>query len=223
MLCKNGYKNVSWFLVLLPYCFILFGFLQTNEGFDTATAQSQKAPLPTTLQAVNTSLDKVNASKTNAYTASQKSDALYNKLSSPSAALPPTRNGVDVEYTQFTKLDDLSKNKPLKSSTEEDKSKFLQNMLNNLNIAVANKKIAQSNAYLANQSSVTIVNNKNLITQRTNEKNQFDNLAKKYENNIDNISGKITGALNALYNRTKTSLSLDTDENGYYRLLAKMN
>jgi hypothetical protein len=50
MLCKKGYKNVSWFLVLLPYFFILLGFLQTNEGFDTATAQSQKAPLPTTSQ-----------------------------------------------------------------------------------------------------------------------------------------------------------------------------
>jgi hypothetical protein len=33
MLCKKGYKNVSWFLVLLPYCLILLGFLQTNEGF----------------------------------------------------------------------------------------------------------------------------------------------------------------------------------------------
>jgi hypothetical protein len=33
MLCKNGYKNVSWFLVLLPYFFILLRFLQTNEGF----------------------------------------------------------------------------------------------------------------------------------------------------------------------------------------------
>jgi len=42
MLCKNGYKNVSWFLVLLPYFFILLGFLQTNEGFAQALKPKPK-------------------------------------------------------------------------------------------------------------------------------------------------------------------------------------
>jgi len=37
-LCQKGYKSLSWFLVLLPYFFMLFGFLATyysiHEGFE---------------------------------------------------------------------------------------------------------------------------------------------------------------------------------------------
>jgi hypothetical protein len=37
-LCEKGYKSLSWFLVLLPYFLMLFGFLtayfQIHEGFE---------------------------------------------------------------------------------------------------------------------------------------------------------------------------------------------
>lgn len=47
MLCKNGYKAISWFLVLLPYVLMLGVFFMTffkmKEGFEDAGLSSDDA------------------------------------------------------------------------------------------------------------------------------------------------------------------------------------
>jgi len=48
LLCKKGFKSVSWFLVLLPYLMILGSFIMTSmahrEGFDMANYLKKEAP-----------------------------------------------------------------------------------------------------------------------------------------------------------------------------------
>ena len=50
-LCKKGYKNLSWFLVLLPYIIMLSVFLmavmKVKEGLDTINPGASTLPLAT--------------------------------------------------------------------------------------------------------------------------------------------------------------------------------
>jgi len=80
LLCKNGYKSISWFLVLLPYILMLpvlfMSFSNETEGFKsvpkTSTATKAKAaiaPIVSTTKATSTTAPIIATTKATAATA----------------------------------------------------------------------------------------------------------------------------------------------------------
>jgi len=129
MLCIKGYKNVSWFLVLLPYCLILLGYLK--EGFDTAPAQ-RKTPIKAKLiELINEQNDayKVFKPKSEQYTASSKRfmDNTYTDdiLKKKDMALIGVPNGkkTSVAQDEQNKYDELT----------NKRGSSINNLLNKIN------------------------------------------------------------------------------------------